>query len=474
MKKMVSKIIAIAVFASLMGQGCTKGSSPEAVKLSEKKTLVVWGVIDDYENYSKVFTDFKKSYPYVTIDFKKFRLEEYEGKLLNAMAEDRGPDVFMVHNTWVGKYLPKLQPEPLTVKVADQIVTGGAQKKVSLQVSDKKLLSPSALRNEFADAVAFDAIRNVNVSTDPKKADLQDRVIGIPMSLDTLALYYNKDLMNAAGVAVPPAGWDDFQKAVKKLTVLDNKGAIVQAGAGFGTGANVERSGDIMALLMMQNRTEMAGSDGYPKFQAMPQALSGELDEPPAVSALRFYTDFANPAKDVYTWNLSMPNSLDAFANGTAAFYVGYSYSRPTIASRAPKMNMGVSEVPQINPGMKANVANYWLWSVSKRSKSADLAWYFVNFMTGKDHVSDYLKVAKRPAARKSLIESQLEDPDVGVFASQVLTAKSWYRGVDPAGMEAAFEGMIDSVVKGEVEPDRLYDAVRLAAERVSVTMRSQ
>jgi len=474
MKKVLHRVLAGAVLLSLLGQGCTKGTSPEALKLSEKKTVTVWGVIDDYDSYNKIFNDFKKVYPYVTIDFKKFRIEEYEEKLVNAMAEDRGPDIFMVHNTWIGKYLPKIQPQPPTVKVADQVVTGTAQKKVALQVAEKKLLSPSAMRNEFADAVSYDAIRTVNVSTDPKKVDMQDRVLGIPMSLDTLALYYNKDLMNAAGVATPPAGWDEFQKAVRKLTVLDNRGDIIQAGAGFGTGANVDRSSDIMTLLMMQNRTEMTGTDGYPRFQAIPQALAGEAEEPPAIQALKFYTDFADPSTDVYTWNLSMPNSLDAFTNGTAAFYVGFSYNRALITSRAPKMNMGISEVPQINPGMKANVANYWLWTVSKRSKSQDMAWYLVNFMTGKDHVAEYLSVAKRPAARKALLESQLENPDISVFASQVLTAKSWYKGVDPAGMEAALEWMVDTVVRGEVEPDRLYDVVRKAAEKVSITMRAQ
>ncbi|MFA5750615.1 MAG: extracellular solute-binding protein, partial [Candidatus Shapirobacteria bacterium] len=380
---MISRVLAAAMLLSLLGQGCTKGSSPEAVKLSEKKTITVWGVVDDYDAYNKIFTDFKKSYPYVTIDFKKFRNEEYEDKLLNAMAEDKGPDVYMIHNTWVGKYLSKMLPEPPTVKIAEQVVTGSAQKQVTLQVAEKKLLSSNTLKTDFADAVAYDAIRNVNVSTDPKKIDMQDRVVGIPMSLDTLALYYNKDLLNAAGIPIAPQGWDDFQKDIKKLTVLDDKGDITQAGAGFGTGANVDRASDMITLLMLQNRTVMAGDDGYPKFQNMPLDLAGEQKELPAVQALRFYTDFADPAKDVYTWNLKMPNSLDAFSNGTSAFYVGYSYNGALIRSRAPKMNLGISEVPQINPGLKMNVANYWLWTVSKRSKSPELAWYLVNTMTG-------------------------------------------------------------------------------------------
>jgi hypothetical protein len=40
--------------------------------------------------------------------------------------------------------------------------------------------------------------------------------------------------------------------------------------------------------------------------------------------------------------------------------------------------------------------------------------------------------------------------------------------------MEAALTDMIDSVVTGQIDPDRLEDAVRLAAEKVAVTMRAQ
>jgi len=415
-----------------------------------------------------MMASFRSAYPYVQVVFKKFRLEEYESELVNAMADDRGPDVFMIHNTWVDKYKPRILPQPPTVKVAQQVLTG-AKNSTTFVVQTSKTTMPKDVRTDFVDVVAGDAIRKIDVSTDPKKADMQDRVLALPVSVDTLALYYNKDLMNSSGISTPPQTWGDFQKQVEKLSVVNADGVITRAGAAFGTGTNVERSSDIVSLLMMQNRQEMTDEYGVPAFNKIPADLQLDVNAPPSYDALRFYTDFASPDKSVYTWNLSMPNSLDAFTRGNVAFFLGYSYQLPTIRAQAPKLNLGITHVPQIENMAEVNFANYWMWTVSKKSKSPDLAWLFVNQMTNKENAKSYLAAAKRPAARRVLIDEQLDDEDIGVFASQVLTSKSWYHGVDAQTQEQAFERMVDSVVSGTVD---IPDAVKFAQETVGQTMR--
>lgn len=452
----------------LLGQGCTNGPTQQAKQLSTAKTIDVWAVVDDGDSYQDIFKTFRAMYPYATINFKKYRLEEYESALLNAFAEDRGPDIFMVHNTWIGKYQPKIAPQPPILKIAKQVTTGTVKKTVTLEVVNEKTESPVMLRKDFVDAVAYDAIRSINLSTDTNKVDMQERVFGLPMSVDTMALYYNKDILNSATISQPPTTWDQFQQQVQKIAIVDDKGAIVRAGAGFGIGANVERSSDIMALLMMQNRTQMSEERGYPTFSSTPVEFREEMEEPPAYGAMRFYTDFANPTKSAYTWNASQLNSMDVFTQGGSAFFLGYSYQLPTIKSRAPKLNLGISQVPQIAGNPVVNYPNYWLWTVSKKSKSVDLSWHLVNFMTNAEQAKIYLDKVKRPAARRALIDAQLEDSDIGVFASQTLTAKSWYMGVDPSTMEQAFKDMADQIVQGlEVQK-----AVQAAIQKVEQTIK--
>ncbi len=463
--------MALAAVVILLGQGCTKGISPEARRLSERVTIEMWGVVDDEDAYRMILNNFRQQYPYADLRFKRFRLEEYEQELLNALAEDRGPDLFMVHNTWTNEYLPKMLPQPLTARAAVQVVTGGARKQVSYEVRDVPMTSVRALRNDYPDFVASDGIQKVDVSTDPNKVKLEDRVVALPLAVDTLALYYNRDLLNKAGIPTPPETWDQFHAQVRRLTKLDAEGKVVQAGAGLGLGTNVERSPDILALLMMQNGAEMTDENGDIFFSRIPRALSGQRSVAPGLEAIRFYADFANPSKDVYTWDKDQPNSMDAFIRGTSAFFMGYDYQLPLIRARAPKLNLGLTQAPQIAGSEEKQFANYWLWAVSKKSKSPDLSWVLLNFMAGADQVKTYLDVAKRPAARRALLEDQLEDEDVGVFASQVLTARTWYHGKDPQGMERAMIEFMDAAPQAEDE-DALRDLLRLAEEKVKQTMR--
>ncbi|MDQ7815336.1 MAG: extracellular solute-binding protein [Patescibacteria group bacterium] len=465
----IKRAVAILVLVSAVGAGCTKGPDAATVAATKKVSLTVWGVVDDVDVYQKILSDYHKLHPYVDLQYRRFRLEEYENELLNALAEDRGPDVFLIHNTWVGKYMPKIQVMPPSTKVAIQVIQGTLKKEVVYQLNTDQSVTIKQYKQDYPDVVAQDLIRVVNVSTVADKKDLQQRVVAIPLSVDTLALYANKDLLNAAGIATIPQTWDDFQAAVKKLVKFDENGEITQAGASIGTGINIERSPDILAALMMQNGAEMSAEDGSPTFGLIPAALSGQREEPPAYQALSFYTDFANQNKEVYTWNAKMPASLDAFIQGKSAFFFGYSYHLPTIRARAPKLNLGISTLPQIQNNPVVNFANYWAWTVSKKTKSVDIAWNLINFMRTPDESKIFLDAAKRPAALRSQLGAQLENEDIGVFASQVLTAKSWYRGDDPKAADDAFVELIDTAIG--LDTEKYPQAVNIAVDKISQTI---
>ncbi|MBI5728209.1 MAG: extracellular solute-binding protein, partial [Candidatus Magasanikbacteria bacterium] len=275
-----------------------------------------------------------------------------------------------------------------------------------------------------------------------------------------------KDLLNAAGIPNPPETWTQFQDQAKKLVKLDPQGNIVQAAVGLGTAYNVERGVDVLQALMIQNGAQMADDNGSPTFQRIPANLNREF--PPSYQALEFYTDFANPAKETFTWDSRQPNSLDAFIAGKTAFFFGYSFDVPLINARAPKLNLGMSKLPQIEGNPTKNFANYWYWTVSKKTKNLDIAWNLLNFMAKPEESKKFLDLAKRPAARKSQLTAQLDDDTIGVFAAQVLTATSWYRGKDPKAVEEAFLTMINDVQTGVQQIDK---AVNFAAEKVSQTM---
>jgi len=465
MQRFLKRFLAVTALLALAGQGCTQGLSPETTAASKPVTLTVWAVVDDADVYNDAMNAFRSQHPNVSFDFRRLRLEEYEDQLVNALAEDRGPDIFLIHNDWTGEYLPKITSMPKVTKTAYRTFTTGLQKTPTWTLTSEPTISLKEFKDQFADVVSTDILRSVNLGTSDKP-DVEQRPMGVPVAVDTLALYYNKDFLNTAGIPTPPENWTQFADDVKKLTKLDTAGKLVQSAAGIGTAYNVERGTDILTALMLQNGAEMGNENG-PLFQRIPSALQGVRDVPPSYQATDFYTSFADPTKDTFTWNASQPNSLDAFVQGKVAFFFGYAYQYADIKARAPKLNLGLSKLPQIEGNPVKNQANYWYWVVSKKSKSQDLAWRFLNTLTNADTAKKILDNSHEPAARKSLLTAQLEDERVGVFASQVLTATSWYQGRDPKTTEAALEGLINDVNTGARDTQH---AVTFAASQISQT----
>jgi multiple sugar transport system substrate-binding protein len=408
-------------------------------------TLKYWRVFDDADTLAPTIANYRTAHPNITVEYRKLRSEEYERELIQAFAEDRGPDILSIHASSIRRFQPLLTPLPPQLTVGRIEIRGTLKKEAVPVVETKPSLTLRQLQTNFVDVVHSDIVIPVK-SDDPAQGTVE-RIYGLPLAVDTLAMFYNRDLLDKAGIAEPPKTWGEFQQAAKRLTKLDAQGNVIQAGAALGTGANVERAADLVALLMMQNGTQMTDENGFATFNLIPATLRGR-PAPPGEEAVVFYTDFANPTKEVYTWNLNMPNSMETFVTGRSAFFFGYSYHIPTIRTRAPKLDLGIAKVPQIEGNPETNYANYWVESVSKKSAHPHEAWDFIQFATTAQQAPNYLAAAKHPTALRALIGSQLEDLDLGIFASQVLTAKSWYRGKDPVVAEKALGDLVDAAVK--------------------------
>lgn len=438
----------------LTGQGCG-GPSAAQRAATTPVTLKVWGVFDDRDVYQAAMTAYRTIHPNVSFDYRELRIDEYEDALVRAFAEGSGPDVFMVHNTWVGGYQSLIAPLPKTLDIPYTETTGTIKKETVTTIKTEKTITPAQVRSGFVDVVGSDVIRSFQATPN---SVAEERVWALPVSVDTLTLFYNKDLLNAAGIIEPPTTWSAFHTAVRALTTIGNNDQIVQSGAALGTSKNVERAFDILSVLMMQNGAAMTDERGRPTF-------ANELNDKttPGADAVQFYTDFANPSKDVYTWNANEPGSFDAFISGKTAFFFGYSYHLPFIKARAPKLNFGVSPLPQIEGAKVVNYANYWAFTVAKASANQHFGWDFVQFLTKAEQASGYLTTAQKPPALRALIPNALDNETLAVFAGELLTAKSWYKGADASIAEQAFLSLINDVLSG-VE---LQNAIRNAQNTV-------
>lgn len=418
------KIVLLIATVALVAAGCGKKASGP----SGPVVLKVWEPFVDSGALQPLFTAYQAKHPNVQFEFTKKNIDSYESDLLNALAAGNGPDIFSINNTWLPKYIDKINPAP------------------------DKTFTFKEYQDTFVDVMVQ------NFTKDQK-------VYGTAMTVDSLALYYNKDILGTAGIATPPKTWDELANDVRKISRQDQTGYFTRSGVAMGTNANVNRASDILYLLMLQNGVQPWSADGQsPTFNQGVRKNGNSLSA--GADALDFYTSFANPNSANYTWNERSDYSIDSFANGRSAMLYSYGYARDLIVAKSPNLNFGVAPVPQANLDDPAvNYSNYFGEVVNKQSKNSDYAWDFLKFATSKDNLDKYYAAIKQPSSRRDLIELQIQDPKIGVFAHANLTSKAFYNP-DEMKQDDIFSKMIDNVILRGMKPE---DALSQAASQASV-----
>lgn len=384
-----------------------------------KLSLAMWGVFDSEEVYKELLDRYQGETG-VKVQYTQKSPLTYESEIVNALAAGRGPDIFMVQNSWIPKHFDKIQAAPLEL--------------FSSRIIEE--LYPQVVHADFTSG---------NI------------VWAVPMSVDTLALFYNRDLLDQAGIPFPPTTWEDLVSIVPKLVKLDAFGRLERQAVALGRARNINRATDILSLLMIQSGAKMVD------VEEMRSDLGDAGRE-----ALQFFTQFARPQARVYTWSGEEHYSLDAFSEGTLALTFNYAYQIPTILAKSPQLNFGVSPMLEpLNAAKKVDYANYWGLAVARGQSSADQAWQLIAFLTDKPQAREYMRASGRPPARRDLIREVQDEKILGVFAKQALTATSWFQP-DPEAVEDIFENMIEAVNIGRRTPE---EAVREAEDRVNLLL---
>ena len=413
-------------------------------------TLTFWGVFDDSDNYSGLIAAFKndqlmqeRSPKDVAIEYRKFEYEDYEKSLRDAWSRGQGPDIFLIHNTWLPNYQEYITPYPQ---------------------ADKDDMNFDLYKQSFMSVATYDFTRG-------------GQIYAAPLSIDTLALYYNKDILeeyyrenpSESNILEPPTTWSDFIDRVGVVTKKDEWGNLQRAGAAMGTANNINRSTDILYLIMLQTGTQMV-SDDFTKAEFAKTTTADGSVYNPGERSLEFYTDFANPKKKIFTWNRQKDYSIDEFAEGDVAMMLGYSYLIGSLEKKSPNLNYGIAPAPQLAQAQKPlNYANYWGLSVPRFSKDTKTAWDFIKFASERENVATYLSSTKRPTARADLVTWQEQEmPELATFIRQGLSAKSWYQA-NPDAIEKIFLEMIEKI---NYNSSTISRAINDAAKEVTNLMR--
>lgn len=416
-----------------LGIGC-KGLNEQQQTAIQPVQLNYWTVFNDVDVLRQFAAEYQALHPYVTINVRQVRYSEFDTLLLNALADDIQPDIVSLHVQWLRKYANRLSAMPASVRVADVTVKGQYLKEVQVDVYDQPMPSVNRVQADFVSTVAEDVV-------------VGNRIYGLPLALDTLAIYYNKTLLDRAGIPTPPQTWDEFLDAVRKTTIFNARGDLVQSGVALGSAKNIEHAADIIALLLMQRGASVANGNRV----VFASGLENRVDiEHPAMNVLQFYTNFAKPTSDAYSWNDDQETAFQSFVRGKSVFYIGYAFEADDIRRQGRQIDWSVIPIPQIAvTDSPANVANYWVESVLEKSAHKDEAWDFVRFITTPENIKTYLAATKQPTPLRSQIAEQRNDPTIAPFVDQVLNAKNWYQGKN---IDAAKDGFA-TLINGYKEP---------------------
>ena len=424
-------LLMLMIFVISSGFGCKWNPFKKDPASYDKVTLEYWGVWDTPGQLKALMADYNTSHPTIKVKYKNFRYDEYERKLLEAWADDRGPDIFAIPSTWLKSYQHRIEPMPKTHKIPVYELQGSIKEELVIVLKSFKGLSPQDVKNQYVTVVYEDVI-------------LDGKVYALPYYLDTLATFYNIDLLTQAGIPEPMDDFFDLVEQVPKLTKATDSNRIIQSAVALGGTDNIPRFFDIFSSIMLQNGVKADGK----RFKPMEDKESATR----LVQAFNFYTDFARPGKASYSWNAEAEDALEMFAGGRLAYMFGYSYHADQLRDRNLQFDWDIKNFPQTRGASGTKYyADYWVNVVSKKSDSVDAAWNFIQSTAAADKVNIYLKANKRPTALRSLIDKQLNDYELATFASQVLTADNWYEGYDIDLAEQYTAEIIEALVDGSM-----------------------
>jgi len=479
----VGILMILLVVVMLVGKEQKPKTKP-LVYPSEVFTLTWWNLYDDEDVYKEVIDQYKQEHPNANIKYVKKDEATYEEDLLNALAAGKGPDIFTLKNDEVFAHLDKLYPAPEQSNFYFIKPEKNAPKK-DLKTQFQEL---------FVEAASQDLV-------------YENQVFGVPLYVDSLALYYNPKLFEEAQqeisanysqlishteneteqerlrtelrrisnlLSAPPKTWDDFVEVVKLMTKKDAQGNIVRAAVAMGTAQNVNKATDILSLLLMQNNTQMVSEDKRSCSFHLPIKKQDGSSVYPGVAALDFYTSYARPDKETYTWNSNFPDSVTAFAEGKVAMIFGYSYLTPYLKRKYGNFHFEIAPMPQIKGIMdRLDFASYYPLVVAKNTPYPLAAWSFLKFLAEQNGLfSDVSKpLALREAAKAQYKQSQtayLEDAyGQNVFNAQSYTARDWYKAGQTKKISEIFNMMIDNVVAKKQTPQEAMNAAAVSCTNI-------
>jgi len=351
---------------------------------NDKKVTLKIGLPGSYEVTNKDIIDgFIKSHPNIDVVVQEAPWGDFTSKIATQIAGNTMPDVWFQENATILSYGQRGVAEDLAPFI------------------EKDLQA-----DEFIDAL-------YSAKTP------EGKIWGVPHGINPVALAYNKDVFEAAGLPVPTDDWtfNDLIEASKKLTVKEGD-------------AKPTKYGFIGSFSI---------TNGW--FPWIKQAGGSALDETKTKS------NFDNPKtveglKQLADGNLNgyfadidflkaNGGELEVFASGKAAMYFMQYSLQVSMNDSFPDVNWDTVKIPKAVDGKRyvPTVANSWLISSRAKDDAKQAAWEFLKYYLSSEVQDIVAKSGSALPVRKEAL-ALLSDS-----TTKPLNKKAFTEGIEEGGV---------------------------------------
>ena len=409
------QIIILAIFviftvAGVIAFAAYKGSSGS----SSLPSITVWG-----------------TFPKSAFDQYVSQINQTQAQSLAIQYVQESPATF--HNDFIAALARGQGPDALLIPVD-----------LLLPEEDKLTLIPySALPNSLTSTYIYASSIYLT----------QNGILGIPFAIDPLVMYWNRDTFNSAGIAKPPAYWDEFTGLNKGLTVKSQNGTVTRSAVAMGDFTNVDNAREILGTLLLQVGNPVTVSANG----SIVSALSSSANQASPIPAISFFTRSVDPSNTDYSWNRSWPDSKSAFLSGTLATYFGFTSEISDIRGKNPNLNFDVAPLPQMRSGGQiADYARLYGFSIVRSSHYASAVFQDISTLVAPQYLAGFSSPTSLylPSVNLSIIQSGSTDPYITTFNRAALIARTWL-DVNPTISTNILGSMISAVTSGQKSADQ-------------------
>ncbi|WP_251552431.1 ABC transporter substrate-binding protein [Neobacillus muris] len=394
-----------------------EGSDAEKVSEKVELTMYSWRP-EDREMYEKAIKKFQEKHPEISIDFQPYESTEYNTILSNALVSGDGPDIL------------QLRPYSGATTIADN--------NYLLPLDD--LTGIENINKEYLDAA--------------KGSD--GKVYGVPLSLNSGVIFYNKEIFEKQGIKVPKT-WDEFMTVCEKL----KKNDIIP----------IAQSGRAAYLLSMTHA--VIGPDAYGHNDFVDKIVSGDanLEDPKFVESVQRMKDLEKFfPKDFIA--LEDNDAQTLFYTGQAAMYINGDYRLATIEGTAPDMSIGVIPGFAAEDGGELAVTT-WVdgsYAAAKNTKHPEEAKLFMEFLASKEFGQIFTDESDRLSAINGVTPKHPIVKEISAAAAKHSTPYLMlvHFGEGEPTTKTTFENALQGMYLGKLTVEGVIDEAQKNADRAA------